>query len=88
MQFLAALNHAAQITTKTSVPQPGVARTVRLVQHTRRARKKNTPSLQALTGKRVVASLLGHKFLVALCSLLLFHRGVNRARDLIVITTK
>ena len=33
------------------------------------ARKQCTPSLQALAGKRVVTSLLGHSSLVALCSL-------------------
>ena len=71
MQFLAALNNAVQITTKKTVPQPIVAREVRLVQHTRCARKKSTPSLQALTGKHVVASLLGHSGLVALCSLVI-----------------
>ena len=32
-------------------------------------RKQITPSLQALTGKRVVVSLLGHSGLVALCTL-------------------
>ena len=35
----------------------------------------STPSLQALTGKRVVASLLGHSRLVALCSLAFSQEG-------------
>ena len=71
MQSLSSLKHAAQITTHKTVPQPGVARAVRHVQHTRCACKKSTPSLQALTGNCVVASLLGHSRLVALCSLVI-----------------
>ena len=86
MQFLAALKDAAQITTNT-LHQPGVARAVQFVQHTGCARKKSSPSLQALTRNRVVASLLGHSRLVA-SVLLLFHRRVNRARDLIVMDTQ
>ena len=37
--------------------------------------KLGTPSLQALTGKHVGVSLLGHSCLVALCSLVLSQEG-------------
>ena len=43
--------------------------------HPRCARILSTPSLQALTGERVVASLLGHSCLVALCSLVFSQEG-------------
>ena len=65
----------------------GVVSAVRLHRHPRCARTLSTPSLQALTRKRVVASLLGHSRLVALCSLLSVRR-VNRTRDLIDSNTK
>ena len=48
---------------------------VRLHRHPRCARNKSTPSLQALAGKRVVTSLLGHSCLAALCSLVFFTGG-------------
>ena len=54
---------------KITAAQPGVVSAVQLHRHPRCARTLRTPSLQALTGKRVVASLLGHSRLVALCSL-------------------
>ena len=46
-----------------------------LHRHPRCARNKSTPSLQALAGERVVASLLGHSCLAALCSLVFFTGG-------------
>ena len=42
---------------------------------TRCARKQSTPSLQALTGERVVAPLLSHGRFVALCSLAISQGG-------------
>ena len=48
---------------------------VRLHRHPRCARTLSTPSLQALTEKHVVASLLGHSRLVALCSLAFSQEG-------------
>ena len=52
--------------------QPGVARAVRPLLYPRCAGNLSTPSLQALSGKRILASLLGHSRLVALCSLVPF----------------
>ena len=49
--------------------QPGVVSAVRLNRYPRCARTLSTSSLQVLTGKRVVASPLGHSRLVGLCSL-------------------
>ena len=60
---------------QTTATQPGVVSAVRLHRHPRCARTLSTPSLQALTGKRVVASLLGHSRLVALCSLAFSQEG-------------
>ena len=72
VQSQAVLKYAALITHKQqAAAQPGVAGAARHPQHPRCARKKSTPSLQALAGKRVVASLLGHRRLVALCFLVI-----------------
>ena len=68
MQSLAALKHAAQITNKKlclSQEWRGQAT----------CSTYSTPSLQALTGKHVVASLLGHSRLVAQCSLVISQEG-------------
>ena len=72
---LAALKYAALITKQTTATQPGVVSAVRLHCHPRCARTLSTPSLQTLTGKRVVASLLGNSSLVALCSLAFSQEG-------------
>ena len=64
LKYTALITHKQQAAT-----QPGVASAARHLQHPRCARYKSTPSLQALAGKRVVASLLGHRRLVALCFL-------------------
>ena len=70
VQSQAVLKYTALITHKQqAAAQPGVASVARHLQHRRCARNKSTPSLQALAGKHVVASLLGHKSLVALCFL-------------------
>ena len=58
----------------TAMP-PGVVSTVRLHRHPRFARTLSTASIQALTGKSVVASLLGYSRLVALCSLAFSQEG-------------
>ena len=50
--------HTKQITPPLPVAEQGV-----------RARKESAPSLQAVAEESVVASLLGHRRLVALCSL-------------------
>ena len=72
VQSQAVLKYAALITHKQqAVTQPGVASAARHLQHPRCVSNKSTPSLQALTGKRVVASLLGHRRLVALCFLVI-----------------
>ena len=55
--------------------QPGVVSAVRRRCHPRCARTLSTPSPQALTGKPVVASLLAHSRLVALCSLAFSQEG-------------
>ena len=57
---------------KKQLLSQGVARAVRPLQHPRCARNLSTPSFEALAGKRLVASLLGHSRLVALCSLVPF----------------
>ena len=67
--FSALLNKGAEHTKQITPPLPVAEQGVGLGQHLRRARQKSTPSLQALAGERVVASLLGHRRLVALCSL-------------------
>ena len=67
--FSALLNKGADDPKQITPPLPVAEHGVRLHQNLRRARQKSTPSLQALAGKRVVASLLGHRRLVALCSL-------------------
>ena len=67
--FSALLDKRAEHTKQITPPLPVAEQGVRLHQHMRCARQKSTPSLQALAGKRVVASLLGHRRLVALCSL-------------------
>ena len=72
VQSQAVLKYAALITHKQQAEnQPGVASAARHLQHPRCARNKSIPSLQALAGKRVVASLLGHRRLVALCFLVI-----------------
>ena len=72
VQSQAMLEYAALIThKKQAAAQPGVASAGRHVQHPRCARNKSTPSLQALAGKHVGASLLGHRRLVALCFLVI-----------------
>ena len=72
VQSQAVLKYAALITHKQQADaQPGVASAARHPQHPRCAHNKSTPSLQALVGKRVVASLLGHRHLVALCFLVI-----------------
>ena len=67
--FSALLNKGAEHTKHITPPLPVAEQGVRLHRHLRRARQKITPSLQALAGKRVVASLLGHRGLIALYSL-------------------
>ena len=67
--FSALLNKGAEHTKHINPALPVAEQGVRLHRHLRRARQKSTPSLQALARKRVVASLLGHRRLVALCSL-------------------
>ena len=70
VQSQAVLKYAALITHKQqAAAQPGVASAAQHLQLPRCARNKSTPSLQALAGKRVVASLLRHRRLVALCFL-------------------
>ena len=70
VQSQAVLKYAALMTRKQqAASQPGVASAAGNLQHPRCARNESTPSLQALAGKRVVASLLGHRVLVALCFL-------------------
>ena len=70
VQSRAVLKYVALITHKQqAATQPGVASAARHLQHPRCARYKSTPSLQALAGKLVVASLLGHRSLGALCFL-------------------
>ena len=65
VQPQAVLKYAALITHKQqAVAQPGVASAARRPQHPRCAGNKSTPSLQALAGKCVVASLLGHRRLL------------------------
>ena len=58
-----------------SLPAPGSLRRQEK-KLTRCARKQSTPSLQALAGKRVVTSLLGHSSLVALCCLVFSQEGL------------
>ena len=67
--FSALLNKGAEHTQQITPPLPVAEQGVRLHRHLRRARQKSTPSLQALAWKHIVASLLGHRRLVALCSL-------------------
>ena len=67
--FFALLNKGAEDTKQIIPPLPAAEQGVRLHRHLHRARQKSTTSLQALAGKHVVASLLGHRRLVALCLL-------------------
>ena len=75
VQSQGVLKYTVLITQTTSYDSARVASVARNLQHSRCARQKCTPSLQALAGKRVVASLLGHSRLVALCSLALSQEG-------------
>ena len=67
--FSALLNKGAEHTKQLTPPLPVAEQGVLLHRHMRRARQKSTLFLQALARKRVVASLLGHRCLLALCSL-------------------
>ena len=72
MQLAALLNHRAlipQIGTGLSQEWRGKIIIYKNNPYSRCARKQSTPSLQALAGKGVVTSLLGHCSLIALCSL-------------------
>ena len=67
--YSALLNKGAEHTKQITPPLPVAEQGVRLHRHMRRARPKSSASLQALAGKRVVLSLLGHRRLVVLFSL-------------------
>ena len=64
--FSALLNKGAEHTKQITRPLPVAEQGLRLHRHMRCARPESTPFLQALAGKQVVVSLLGHRRLVAL----------------------